>query len=79
MPLHLNRGVIQRRAAQKGAAGDLRRGCGRRSAVGVQPEFPASLMEICLSENQRIAPGLLEVVQDAAARHTHNVQALGFY
>lgn len=50
-------------------------GSQHHSTGRAQPELPATPMEICPSESQRIAPKLLEVVQDMAAFHTHNVQA----
>lgn len=79
VPLHQSRDVLRGWAAQLGPAGSLRWVRRHRSAVRAQPDFSASLMEVCPSESQRIAPKLLEVVQDTAAFHRHNVQALGFY
>lgn len=53
-----------------GPTGNLRWVCRHCSAVRAQPEFPASLMEICTSESQRVAPKFLEVDQDMAEFHT---------
>lgn len=53
--------------------GDPCHDCRHQSAVQPQPEFPANLMEIFLSENRRIAPKLLEVAEDTAAFRAHNL------
>lgn len=53
--------------------GDPCHDCRHQSAVRPQPEFPANLMEIFLSENRRIAPKLLEVAEDTAALQAHNL------
>lgn len=72
-PLPWSRDLLQGWAAQPGPAGNLHGLHRLCSAVRAQPEFPAALMEICPRESQRIAPKLLEVVQDMAAFHTHSV------